>query len=144
MKAESNLKPIKKFEIENIINRKCEIIFYDNIKEISILDDEEKTYSYNLYRLKANYRDDLEKELNDDNEKYLKWLQLAKDTEYNELAENIRSKRDKLLTETDWTQMTDTALSKEKQEKYKKYRQALRDITEQSGFPYSVEWPTVS
>ena len=41
MKAESNLKPTKKFEIENIIDGRCEIVFIDNITEIQTLENEE-------------------------------------------------------------------------------------------------------
>lgn len=50
----------------------------------------------------------------------------------------IRNKRDKLLAETDWMALSDVTMSTEMQS----YRQALRDITGQAGFPYSVTWPT--
>ena len=70
MKVESNLKPENKFEIENIIDGKCDIVFFDNVQEIEAIEENEKKYSFDTYRLKANYRDELEKELNDDIEKY--------------------------------------------------------------------------
>ena len=55
-----------------------------------------------------------------------------------ELAEkNIRDKRNQLLAATDWMATTDNTMSDE----VTVYRQALRDITSQTGFPYSVEWP---
>ena len=84
MQVESNLKPTKKFEIENIVDGKCDVVFYDDITEIQALENEEdgKKYSYNIYRLKTIYRDDLEQTLNSDEEEYKKWLQKAKDTEY--------------------------------------------------------------
>ena len=69
MKVESNLKPENKFEIENIIDGKCDIVFFDNVQEIEAIEENEKKYSFDTYRLKANYRDELEKELNDDIEK---------------------------------------------------------------------------
>jgi len=50
----------------------------------------------------------------------------------------ICNKRDKLLAETDWMALSDVTMSTEMQS----YRQALRDITGQAGFPYSVTWPT--
>jgi len=101
MKAESNLQPNNKFEIENIIDGKCEIVFFDNIQELEALENNEKRYSYDTYRIKVNYRDELEQELNDNQEKYNKWLELAKNTEYNELASKVRAERNKLLAETD-------------------------------------------
>ena len=50
----------------------------------------------------------------------------------------VRNKRDQLLKETDWMALSDVTMSTEMQS----YRQALRDITGQAGFPYSVTWPT--
>lgn len=164
MKVESNLKPENKFEIENIIDGKCDIVFFDNVQEIEAIEENEKKYSFDTYRLKANYRDELEKELNDDIEKYKEWLQLAKDTEFNELATIIREKRNKLLQESDKYMCLDrlgieipknittgTIISVVKKffeglgesinGNYAKYRQALRDITKQEGFPYNVEFP---
>jgi hypothetical protein len=41
----------------------------------------------------------------------------------------IRDKRDKLLTATDWTQVTDSPLTDENKEEWREYRQKLRDIT---------------
>jgi hypothetical protein len=162
MKAESNLKPENKFELENIIDGNCEIVFYDNIQEES--SEEETKYTFDIYRLKTNYRDDLEKELNDNTEKFSQWLQLAKDTEYNELATEIRKQRDELLQASDKYMCLDrlnieipenvTAtsllncvktffqeLGNSINGNYAKYRQELRDITKQDGFPYNVEFP---
>ena len=51
---------------------------------------------------------------------------------------NIRSRRDGLLQETDWMALSDVTMSAE----MTSYRQALRDITAQAGFPYEVTWPT--
>lgn len=143
MKAESSTKPKNKFEIENIIDGKCEIVFFDNIKELEPLEDTEKRYCYDIYRLKANYRDDLEQDLKGNKEKYKQWLEVAKETEYNELASAIRKQRNNILNETDKYLIDDYPISEEQKEKYKNYRKALRDITEQLGFPYEVSWPTL-
>ena len=51
---------------------------------------------------------------------------------------NIRSMRDSLLQETDWMALSDNTLT----QPWADYRQALRDITDQETFPYSVTWPT--
>lgn len=52
---------------------------------------------------------------------------------------NIRSKRNALLAESDWTQVADAPVD---QSAWAAYRQALRDIPQQAGFPYNVTWPT--
>lgn len=60
-----------------------------------------------------------------------------------ELAEDIRTKRDSLLSETDYYLMPDYPSDSNNLEEIKKYRQDLRDITKQSGFPKDVVWPDV-
>lgn len=53
--------------------------------------------------------------------------------------QNLRDKRNALLQGSDWTQVADAPVDKAT---WAVYRQALRDITAQPGFPFSVTWPT--
>lgn len=55
------------------------------------------------------------------------------------LAEEIRVQRDYLLSSSDWSQLPD--VPEAIREPWAVYRQALRDIPQQEGFPYTVEWP---
>jgi len=55
---------------------------------------------------------------------------------------NIRSRRDSLLKETDWVVIMHTEKGTNIPAAWELYRQALRDITTQTGFPYEVTWPT--
>jgi hypothetical protein len=57
---------------------------------------------------------------------------------YNEAAAAVRGERGQLIAETDWMALSDSTMAAE----WATYRQALRDITNQEGFPYAVEWPT--
>jgi hypothetical protein len=50
----------------------------------------------------------------------------------------IRTKRNTLLAASDWTQIPDAPVD---QAAWATYRQALRDITAQVGFPESIDWP---
>jgi len=59
----------------------------------------------------------------------------------NELASEIRSKRNSLLAETDYLLMPDYPISQEYLEKVKEYRQQLRDVTKQENFPRVVAFP---
>lgn len=54
------------------------------------------------------------------------------------LATTARAKRDALIKETDFYMLPDYPAVPEG---IAEYRQALRDITEQSGFPHSIDWP---
>lgn len=57
-------------------------------------------------------------------------------------AKAAREKRDHLLAETDYLLMPDYPISSEALVALKTYRQALRDVPEQSGFPKTIEWPS--
>lgn len=57
-----------------------------------------------------------------------------------EVANTVRVQRDALLSSTDWTQLPDVPQSTK--DLWSPYRQALRDITEQEGFPNNVVYPT--
>lgn len=48
------------------------------------------------------------------------------------------SLRNDLLSETDWWALSDRTMTAEQAA----YRQALRDITDQAGFPANITWPT--
>lgn len=54
----------------------------------------------------------------------------------------VKAKRNTLLSASDWTQIPNGPLTAEKQQAWATYRQALRDITAQTGYPTNVEWPT--
>lgn len=54
---------------------------------------------------------------------------------------NILSQRNQLLFESDWTQIPNNPLTAEQQAAWATYRQELRDIPEQSGYPLNVVWP---
>ena len=62
--------------------------------------------------------------------------ELAAETEIQETM--VRAERDRLLKATDWTQLPDTPVDPEF---YGPYRQSLRDIPTQAGFPWEVVWP---
>ena len=53
--------------------------------------------------------------------------------------ENLRRRRNQLLTESDWTQSRDVLLSND--EEWKIYRQLLRDLPKNTD-PMNPEWPT--
>jgi hypothetical protein len=50
----------------------------------------------------------------------------------------VRQQRNELLSACDWTQLPDSPAD---HEAWATYRQELRDVTEQAGFPWEVQWP---
>ena len=75
--------------------------------------------------------------------RYQNWVTTnATESEINYKLENqweeIRLIRNQLLTECDWTQLSD--IPTEIKELWQTYRQSLRDITSQTN-PFSINWP---
>ena len=52
--------------------------------------------------------------------------------------QSVRSQRDNLLSQTDWMALSDVTI----EPYWREYRQQLRNLTTQEGFPYEVIWPT--
>lgn len=73
-------------------------------------------------------------EIDEFNAQQAEWAAGANDR----LAQEIRKKRDLRLAETDWRAGVDLILSEE----WAAYRQALRDLPAQTGFPNTITWPT--
>ena len=74
---------------------------------------------------------------------YQNWVVVdATQEEIDYIIENqwfiVRTQRNELLTECDWTQLVD--IPTETRELWQSYRQTLRDITSQSN-PFSINWP---
>ena len=53
-------------------------------------------------------------------------------------AKSVRTSRNDMLKDSDWTQITDATADKTA---WAIYRQALRDMTMQAGFPWTITWP---
>lgn len=167
--VESDTKP-RKFEIENILNGNCDIIINDDVveKEETIIDEKgkettRKKFIYNSYRITTNFRDDLNAELISE-KGYQKWVSEVKQKYYDEKANEVRAERNRLLQESDQYMCFDRfgieipenitatnlltvvksffkGLGTSINGNYAKYRQELRDITKQEGFPFNVEFP---
>lgn len=146
MQVESNVKPEDKFVLENYVDGKIDIVFFDNIQEVTKEEYEgeevvsKTVYNYDIYRITRIDREGLKDDIE---QNYNTYLERAKKEEYETLASEVRAKRDKLLAETDKYVLEDFPITDEEKEKYKKYRNALREIPEQEGFPHTISWPTI-
>lgn len=57
------------------------------------------------------------------------------------LANQIRAKRNNLISDTDYLMLSDYPITEEQREELAIYRKALRDVTLQDGFPKEVVFP---
>ena len=57
---------------------------------------------------------------------------------FEQACASARANRNALLTSCDWTQLPDSPAD---QEAWANYRQELRDLPEQAGFPHEINWP---
>lgn len=158
MKARSTIAP-SNFKIGDRKGNLIEVAFFDDVKEIQ--EEEQTLYEYSVYKINTIFRNTLEQEITNN----LKvWLELAKTQDYEAVAEKVREKRNELLAESDShllldrlgidlpTDITMTNLLSVIKTffsnfrdilngEWAEYRQELRDLTKQKGFPYDVKFP---
>ncbi len=146
----------------NISGEDAVIRFTENVTKKQTEDEMKQTYyEYNSYMLTVKNRSNLESDISSNSDD---WLEKAKQIERDELAAEVRAKRDELLADTDKEFALDrvnltipekvtasTMLNVIKDifselgavcnGSMARYRQALRDIPQQEGFPYDVKYP---
>ena len=66
--------------------------------------------------------------------------EVVKQADHTQAAAEVRAERDRLISACDWTVLDDAKTDKQA---WATYRQALRDVPEQPGFPYDVSWPAM-
>jgi hypothetical protein len=123
---------------------------YPNVSFPKIV-NEETLNKYNMFKVQATERpeQDYRKNYNVEvvNQNNI-WLEVWKETNaaQEEIAERtniqaaeIRNKRNDLLVSTDWTQGRDIAESVSSA--WANYRDSLRNVPQQPGFPWAVVWP---
>jgi|GEM_PF-1375005 len=136
MKVNGSISP-QPLSFQHRFDGAAEIRFRENVVKNTDKDGN-VTYAYDEYVLTMPDRDGLDKIVTDNTSV---WLAYAKAQEVNQLAADVRTQRDKLLSDTDWTQVDDAPISDVDRGSMRQYRQALRDITSQEGFPYNVNFP---
>lgn len=63
---------------------------------------------------------------------------IPEDKAKNKEGAAVRMMRNKLLSDCDWTQLPDAPVNVED---WRTYRQKLRDVTDQEGYPFTISWP---
>lgn len=69
------------------------------------------------------------------------WLEKAKALATAAAAHEARAQRDQMLRDCDYATGTDYPATDMERNAWREYRQALRDIPEQAGFPWEIAWP---
>lgn len=70
------------------------------------------------------------------------WQDIRTDEQkYTQAAKVVKTQRTNLLTASDWIVIKAMDQGTQVPEAWQTYRQQLRDITQQSGYPFTVTWP---
>jgi len=132
------MKHITKFDNEKMVVTEKTITLYDNIIEVLVDSGMEAhvesiQYEADMYVVKNKGITDFET-----------LLAQAKETYISELATDVRKRRNTLLDKADIiVNKADDSGNTEMIAKARAYRQSLRDIPEQDGFPENVVWPVL-
>ena len=146
MKVSSVTMPERPFQILRDGNS-CTVEFYDNVRASEAIDGvtglKIPSWDFDKYALPAPFSPGLAAEIESN---YSAWLQKAKDAELAAEAEKVRNYRDNLLNTCDTVYCNAekwAAMTAEQQQAWEAYKQALRDVPTQAGFPYTVNWPAM-
>lgn len=112
------------------------LILFDNVRQI--IKDDKEFYMYDQYETFLTPRPGIKKSIEDNPES---WLRQAKNEEIVFLSARARIERDQLLADTDWLVIKTREHNQSLPAAWKNYRNELRDIPEQTGFPYDIAWP---
>jgi hypothetical protein len=86
----------------------------------------------------ASTGENIVREMND--EEFAVWQAGQANRDF-EKAESVRRERDQKLVESDWRVIKALESNQPQNFEWASYRQALRDVPSQAGFPWSVVWP---
>ena len=159
MRTESNISP-NELEVFKLSPSSARITFCTNIQEVPVesIDGEPAVrYEYDSYDLIVPFSENIEQRIRS---RFNEWLAKAKQLEVETLSQEARALRDKLLAESDSAMLLDRmnldvsggssftswikflkGLVSALTGSWATYRQALRDLPEQEGFPYNIQWP---
>ena len=112
------------------------VLFRENIEEIET--ESGVSYETDEYCLVVLASYDLEARVEAN---LSAWKERAKQQDYDRAAKAVRAERDLLIQKTDYLMESDYPITEERRQAVAAYRQALRDVPQQSGFPYDVEFP---
>lgn len=127
------------YEIQNGDAGESVILFRENITEIETEDG--SAYETDEYEIVVRSSDDIESRVEAN---VSAWRERAVQEDFDRTAKAVRAERDALIAKTDYLMESDYPITEEKRHKVEVYRQALRDIPQQSGFPYDVVFPEKS
>jgi hypothetical protein len=126
---------------------KCTVEFCDNVKSNPVVDgitgQTMPSWDYDKYSYETDYSPGLAAQIESN---YDAWLQKAKAAEIASEGAKVRNYRDNLLNQCDLQYCNSekwAAMAEDKQKEWTAYKQALRDIPTQDGFPYSINWPVM-
>jgi hypothetical protein len=122
-------------EVRKIAGDVGQVLIRDEIEQLASNGDAERWGAWE-YELRAPWSEGLLLRVEANLEG---WADRAKDASRVEASASIRARRSELLEGCDYRMMPD--YPGEGKEQWEAYRQALRDITGQAGFPYDVTWP---
>lgn len=132
MKTRSTDLPVSRVMID-VVGDKTTVILWDGTYTQT---DEE--YEFELYQIDVPMRPGLAEAVE---RSFDVWYAAAAEKETSEAASAARTVRDRLLAETDYLFCEDYPISAGRKSAWADYRRALRDVPEQPGFPFVINWP---
>lgn len=135
MKTESAAK-MPDYVLEPLEGNRVRVTLYTN--EVEIETEEGSHFQYDMYVTDTVSRPALGTYISGNLDA---WIAACAEKEREIIAKEAREARNRLIAETDYIMAADYPIDDDKRVEWAVYRQALRDVPEQPGFPYEIDWP---
>ena len=132
----SNMPP--QFEVQKLPDGMAQVNFYFDAVQLAATEDDVQRWTAKTCGITTRWSESLEGKIED---KYQEWVVEAEIACVSEIEEEVKKERNRLLVESDYTMTADYPCTDSERNAWLTYRQVLRDLPDQQGYPLNVVWP---
>lgn len=127
------------FEVQKLPDGMAQVTFYfDAVQLESIPEDEGERWAAKSCSLTTRWSENLAAKIEDN---YQEWFDSAESTCILAVEESVKKERNNLLVKSDYIMTVDYPCTDAERNAWLSYRQALRDLPDQEGYPIEIVWP---
>ena len=126
------------FEVQKLPDGIAQVNFYFDVIQLVATEDDIQKWAAKTYSITTRWSENLEGKVEGN---YQEWFAAAESVYVLEIEEKVKKDRNSLLAKSDYTMTADYPCADSERNAWISYRQALRDLPDQQGYPLNVVWP---
>lgn len=126
------------FEVKKLPDGIAQVNFYFDAVQLAATEDDAQRWTAKTCSITTRWSENLEAKIEDN---YQEWFDAAESACVSEIEENVKKERNSLLVKSDYVMTVDYPCTDSERNAWLSYRQALRDLPDQEGYPLNIIWP---